>query len=67
MRVLTRQVNEGVVIGDDVEVTVLEVASDYVRIGITSPHTDPPYQEQTLHYTPKEVELPEAIRQRFQF
>lgn len=37
MLVLTRRVGESVVIGDDVVVTVLEVRSDGVRLGIDAP------------------------------
>lgn len=37
MLVLTRRVGESVVIGDDVVVTVLEVRSEGVRLGIDAP------------------------------
>ena len=37
MLVLTRRVGESLVIGDDVVVTVLEVRSDGVRVGIDAP------------------------------
>lgn len=37
MLVLTRRVGESLVIGDDVVVTVLEVRSDGVRVGIEAP------------------------------
>jgi len=37
MLVLTRRIGERVLIGDDVEVTVLEVKGDSVRIGIQAP------------------------------
>jgi carbon storage regulator len=35
--VLTRRVNQSIVIGDDIVVTVLEVRGDHVRIGISAP------------------------------
>lgn len=37
MLVLTRRVGERLLIGDDIEVTVLEVKGDSVRIGIQAP------------------------------
>lgn len=37
MLVLTRRIGERVLIGDDIEVTVLEVKGDSVRIGIQAP------------------------------
>lgn len=67
MHILTRQVNEGVLIGDEVEVTVLEIGDDFVRLGVTSPDTDPPYREHVIFVDPKELELPPALRKRMQF
>ena len=37
MLVLTRRIGERVVIGDDVEVTVLDIKGDSIRIGIDAP------------------------------
>ncbi|GAB4348961.1 MAG: hypothetical protein Kow0099_31800 [Candidatus Abyssubacteria bacterium] len=37
MLVLTRKLNESVIIGDDIAVTVLAVEGDQVRLGITAP------------------------------
>jgi len=37
MLVLTRQKNESIMIGDDIEVTLLEVRGDKVRLGIRAP------------------------------
>ena len=41
MLVLTRKPNESIVIGDDIEVTVLQVSRDKVRIGIEAPRDVP--------------------------
>ena len=49
MEVVTRRVNEGVVIGDDIHVTVLDFSLDHVRLGISSPTETPSYWEQTLY------------------
>ena len=37
MLVITRRVYDSVMIGDDVEITVLEVKGQYVKIGISAP------------------------------
>jgi carbon storage regulator len=39
MLVLTRKVNQSIIIGDDVEVVVLEVRGEQVRLGIRAPKT----------------------------
>ena len=37
MLVLKRQRNESIVIGDDITVTIVEIGSDAVRIGVEAP------------------------------
>lgn len=37
MLVLTRKVNQSIIVGDDVEVIVLEVRGEQVRLGIRAP------------------------------
>ena len=37
MLVLTRKTNQSIMIGDDIEVSVLSVAGDKVRLGIDAP------------------------------
>ena len=39
MLVLTRKLNESIIIGSDVTITVLSVGSDTVRIGIDAPQS----------------------------
>jgi carbon storage regulator len=39
MLVLTRKLGQSIVIGDDIEVVVLEVRGEQVRIGIRAPKT----------------------------
>lgn len=39
MLVLTRRIGESVLIGDEIEVTLLDVKGDSVRIGINAPRT----------------------------
>ncbi len=44
MLVLTRKSNQSIMIGDDVEVTVLSVIGDKVRIGIQAPADVPVFR-----------------------
>lgn len=37
MLVLTRKVNQSIIIGDDIEVVVLEVRGEQIRLGIRAP------------------------------
>lgn len=46
MLVLTRKANQAIVIGDDVEVCVLAVVGDKVRIGIDAPRSVPVYRKE---------------------
>jgi len=39
MLVLTRKVEESIVVGDDVRITVLSIKGDRVRIGVEAPRT----------------------------
>jgi len=39
MLVLSRQKNESIVIGDDVEITVVDVRGNKIRLGIVAPRT----------------------------
>ena len=41
MRVLTRKVHQSVMIGDEVEVVILEVRGDLVRVGVRTPGNMP--------------------------
>ena len=42
-------VQDEVRIGDSVSIVILEVAEDHVRLGVTSPHQVPEYQEQVIY------------------
>lgn len=58
MQKIWRRENEGLVIGDDVFVTVLQVGTNYVRLGISCARQIPSYWEETLALHP-EAEIPE--------
>ncbi len=52
MLVLTRQKNETIVIGDNIEITVVDIRGDRIRLGINAP------KELSVH----RKEVLEAIR-----
>ena len=39
MLVLSRQKDESIIIGDDIEITIVDVRGDKVRLGIVAPRT----------------------------
>lgn len=49
MRIYTRGVDEGLVIGSNVQVNVLEVQTDCVRLAIIDPEASPSYREEVLY------------------
>ena len=46
MLVLTRKPNQSIMIGDEIEITVLAVGSDRVRIGIQAPREIPVFRNE---------------------
>jgi carbon storage regulator len=46
MLVLTRKTNQSIMIGDDVEISVLAVTGDKVRIGISAPRDVPVFRKE---------------------
>lgn len=46
MLVLTRKTNESIMIGDDIEVSVLAVSRDKIRLGISAPKEIPVYRKE---------------------
>ena len=46
MLVLTRKTNQSIIIGDDVEVTVLAVSRDKIRLGIAAPKDVPVHRKE---------------------
>jgi len=48
MKIISRRENEGLLIGDDISVTVLQIRSDHVRLAVSCPRLTPSYWEETL-------------------
>lgn len=54
MLVLTRKVNQSIMIGDDIEIIVLEVRGEQVRIGIKAPRVVPVHRREIYEAIMKE-------------
>lgn len=46
MLALSRKVNESIMIGNDIEITVLEVKGDQIKIGISAPRSVSIYRKE---------------------
>lgn len=56
MLVLSRKVGEKIMIGDDIEITVIESRTGKLRLGITCPKHIPIYREEIYNLIKKKVE-----------
>lgn len=54
MLVLSRQKDESIMIGDDVEVTIVDVRGDKVRLGITAPKEVPVHRKEVYEAIQRE-------------
>ena len=57
MLILTRRINETLNIGDDVQVTVLGIKGNQVRIGINAPRDVPVHREEIYQRIKREERL----------
>lgn len=46
MLVLSRKINESLMIGDDIEITVVSISGERVRIGIQAPKAIPVFRNE---------------------
>jgi len=56
MLVLSRQRDESIMIGDDVEITIVDVRGDKVRLGITAPREIPVHRREIYDTIQREKE-----------
>lgn len=56
MLVLSRQKDESIMVGDDVEITIVDVRGDKVRLGITAPREIPVHRKEVWIAIKKEEE-----------
>ena len=46
MLALARNVNESIMIGNDIEITVLEIKGDQIKLGVKAPKSVPIYRKE---------------------
>ena len=46
MLALARKINQSIIIGNDIEITLLEIKGDQVKIGINAPKSVPIYRKE---------------------
>jgi carbon storage regulator len=49
MLVLSRKTNQSIMIGDEIEITVLSVSGEKVRLGIKAPREVPVYRDEVYN------------------
>lgn len=72
MLALARKVNESIMLGNDIEITLLEIKGDQVKIGISAPKSVPIYrkeiylqiQEENKQAAGQEIDV-EALKNTF--
>ena len=57
MLVLSRQKDESIIIGDDVEITIVDVRGDKVRLGINAPRCISVHRKEIYEAIQREKEL----------
>jgi carbon storage regulator len=63
MLVLSRQRDESIMIGDDVEITIVDVRGDKVRLGITAPRCIPVHRREIYDAIQREKKEKQAKEQ----
>jgi carbon storage regulator len=66
MLVLSRQKDESIMIGDDVEITIVDVRGDKVRLGITAPKSIPVHRREVYDAIQREKKEKELQAHRAQ-
>ena len=62
MLVLSRQRDETIMIGDDVEITVVDIRGDKVRLGINAPSEIPVHRKEVYDAIRRENKLASRVR-----
>ncbi len=62
MLVLTRKFNETIMIGDEIEITVVGIRSDKVRLGITAPKSVPVHRKEVYEAIQRENQAAAGMR-----
>ena len=67
MLILTRRINETLNIGDDVQVTVLGIKGNQVRIGINAPRDVPVHREEIYQRIKREERMGDDAKETEEF
>jgi len=62
MLVLSRQRDESIIIGDDIEITVIDIRGEKVRLGINAPNHVPVHRKEVYDAIMKEKQAVEAAK-----
>jgi carbon storage regulator len=62
MLVLTRKSNQSIMIGDDIEVSVLAIMGEKVRIGIEAPRSVPVFRKEVYLEIQQDASTPDEDR-----
>ena len=62
MLVLSRQRDQTIMIGDDIEITVVDIRGDKVRLGITAPRSVPVHRKEVYDAIKRENEAAARLR-----
>ncbi len=62
MLVLTRKINQSIIIGNQIEVSILEIRGEQVRIGITAPQTVPVHRKEIFEQIQSENKAASEVR-----
>lgn len=57
MLALSRKVNESIIFGHDIEITILEIKGDQVKIGVNAPKSIPVYRKEIYLQIQQENEM----------
>lgn len=63
MLVLTRNRDESIMIGDDVEITIVDIRGDKVRVGITAAKGIPVHRKEVYNAIQREKQIDQKDRQ----
>ncbi|MCR5521540.1 MAG: carbon storage regulator CsrA [Lachnospiraceae bacterium] len=63
MLALSRRINESIMLGKDVEITILEIKGDQVKIGVVAPRSVPVYRKEIFLQIEDENRKAVAIEQ----
>ena len=63
MLVLTRKLNQEIVIGDDIRITIVAVGGDQVKVGITAPRSIPVHRSEVLRERTANIVKLDSLRE----